>query len=177
MASHRQPNAADPFTLFLSRHADEGFAWVCLTTWCGGSTLSVVWENNHAMQVMYSRDYEARRITVTTSGPVTLADILSNIDRQVREHAWTYATLYDTGDAESLPTTEEIDHVIGRVRAVAAQLGRRGALAIVTRNPGAFEIAREYNAIVEHGMSARWDSSATLGPPNGGSTDRVELIG
>jgi hypothetical protein len=105
------------------------------------------------MQVMYSRDDEARRITVTTSGPVTLADILSNIDRQVREHAWTYATLYDTGDAESLPTTEEIDYVIGRVRAVAAQLGRRGALAIVTRNPGAFEIAREY-AIVEHDVGA-----------------------
>ena len=85
------------------------------------------------MQVMYARDDATRRITVTTSGPVTLVDILSNIDRQVTEGTWTYAVLYDTGEAGSLPTLEEIDRVIDRVRMAAARLGRRGPVAIVSR--------------------------------------------
>ena len=104
-------------------------------------------------QVTYARDDAKRRITVMTSGPVTLTDILKNIDRQVSEGTWAYALLYDTGDAASIPSTEDIDRVIGRVRAVAAQLGRRGPVAIVSRSPGAVQAAREY-AIVEHDVGA-----------------------
>src|SRR5438128_6015623 len=105
------------------------------------------------MQVIYARDDAKRRITVTTSGPVTLPDILDNIDRQVREGTWTYAVLYDTGEAGAIPAPEEIDRVIGVVRAAAARLGRRGPVAIVSRNPRAFEAAREY-AVVEHDVGA-----------------------
>jgi hypothetical protein len=104
------------------------------------------------MLVLYARDDANRRITITTSGPVTLTEILANIDRQVSEHTWSYAVLYDTGEA-AIPTTEDVDHVIGRVRAMAARFGRRGPVAIVTRNPQAFEIAREY-AVVERDVGA-----------------------
>jgi len=105
------------------------------------------------MLVQYARDDANRRITIVTSGPLTLAEILANIDRQVREKTWSYAVLYDTGEADAIPTAEDVDHVIGRVRALAARLGRRGAVAIVTRNPLAFEIAREY-AVVERDVGA-----------------------
>lgn len=105
------------------------------------------------MQVMYARDDAKRRITVTTSGPVTLPDILANVDRQLREGTWAYAVLYDTGDAGTLPAKDEIERLIGRVREVAARIGRRGAVAIVSRNPQAFEIAREY-AVVERDVGA-----------------------
>ena len=37
------------------------------------------------MLVLYARDDANRRITIVTSGPLTLAEILANIDRQVRE--------------------------------------------------------------------------------------------
>ena len=130
------------------------------------------------MQVMYARDDAKRRLTITTSGPVTLADILDNIDRQVREGTWTYAVMYDTGEASAIPTPEEIDRVIGAVRALAVRLGQRGAVAIVSRNPRAFEAAREY-AVVEHDVGAvgffrevdsaeRWLDQQALGsrPPH-----------
>jgi len=102
---------------------------------------------------MYARDDASRRITVTTSGPLTLADVLANIDRQILEGTWTYAMLYDTGDAGLLPTPEDIDCIIGVVRAAAKRLGRRGPVAIVSRSPTAIEAAREYS-VVEHDVGA-----------------------
>ena len=103
--------------------------------------------------VVYARDDAARRITVTTSGPLTVADVLANIDRQILEGTWAYGVLYDTGDAGPLPTPREIDHVITVVRAAAKRLGRRGPVAIVSRSPTAIAAAREYS-VVEHDVGA-----------------------
>ncbi len=103
--------------------------------------------------VMYARDDAARRITVTTSGPLTLADVLANIDRQILEGTWKYALLYDTGDAAALPTADEIERVIAVVRAAAKRLGRRGPVAVVSRSATAMAAAREYS-VVEHDVGA-----------------------
>lgn len=103
--------------------------------------------------VMYARDDANHLITVTTSGPVTLSDILKNIDRQVSEGTWSYAVLYDTGESVSLPSREDIDRLIGKVRTVATRLGRRGPVAIVSRSPDVAEVAREYS-VVEHDVGA-----------------------
>jgi hypothetical protein len=105
------------------------------------------------MLVMYARDDAARRITVTTSGPLTLADVLSNIDRQILEGTWTYAMLYDTGEAGVLPTVEDIDRIVAVVRSAAKRLGRRGPVAIVSRSATAIAAAREYS-VVEHDVGA-----------------------
>jgi hypothetical protein len=103
--------------------------------------------------VMYARDDVARRITVTTSGPLTLADVLANIDRQILDGTWAYAMLYDTGDAGDLPTPADIDRIIAVVRAAAKRLGRRGPVAIVSRSTAAIAAAREYS-VVEHDVGA-----------------------
>jgi hypothetical protein len=102
--------------------------------------------------VMYARDDAARRITVTTSGPLTLADVLANIDRQILEDTWTFGMLYNTGDAD-LPTQAQIDRIIAVVRAAAKRLGRRGPVAIVSRSATAMAAAREYS-VVEHDVGS-----------------------
>jgi hypothetical protein len=103
--------------------------------------------------VIYARDDAARRITVTTSGPLTLADVLANIDRQILEGTWTYAMLYDTGDSGLLPIVEDIDRVVAVVRSAAKRLGRRGPVAVVSRSETAIAVAREYS-VVEHDVGA-----------------------
>jgi hypothetical protein len=105
------------------------------------------------MQLVYVRDHAKRRITVTTRGALTADDILAYIDQQVTEGTWEYAVLYDTGDTGSLPTPDDMDHVIHRVRTLATSLGRRGPVAIVSGSPTAVAAAREY-AVVEHDVGA-----------------------
>ena len=90
---------------------------------------------------------------MTTRGALTVDDILAYIDQQVEEGTWEYAVLYDTGDAGSLPTPDEMEHVIHRVRTLATSLGRRGPIAVVSRSSTAIAVAREY-AVIEDDVGA-----------------------
>ena len=89
------------------------------------------------MIVCYTRDDARRRITVIAEGALTTADILTNIERQIAEGAWTYAVLYETSE---LP--DDLEPLRTRLRQAAQQHGRRGPLAVVGRSPAIFEVAR-----------------------------------
>jgi hypothetical protein len=97
------------------------------------------------MPVTYTRDDVRRVITVVMTGQVTSDEIIAVVDRQVAEQAWSYGLLYD-----SLQTTlnpANVEPVALHIRAAAQRLGRRGPVAVVTRSPGTFRIARAYAAV------------------------------
>jgi hypothetical protein len=49
--------------------------------------------------------------------------------------AWQYGRLFDARGSSSTPTPEEEATVIGYIQALAAEHGRPGPLAVVTREP------------------------------------------
>jgi hypothetical protein len=47
------------------------------------------------MPLVFERDDERRRITVTLTGPVLLAELNANLERLGADGVWDYAVLYD----------------------------------------------------------------------------------
>jgi hypothetical protein len=85
----------------------------------------------------YTRDDERQRITVVGDGPLTAADLIGVINRQIADNAWGYGLLYE---ATALP--EAMDSLIVHLQEVAKGLGPRGPVAVVSRGPDRLNIAR-----------------------------------
>ena len=105
------------------------------------------------MPIRYERDDARRRIVVTTSGDVTADEVMSVIDRQIAEGAWTYAMLYDHSLALSLPPDDAVTVIVARTRQASEQLGPRGPIAAVTRDAEQFRRAPAF-AWLEHSPDA-----------------------
>jgi hypothetical protein len=88
-------------------------------------------ENGQAFQ--FTRDDERRRIRVTLQRTLGAAELISIVDRQVQENAWTYGTLYDLRVIDRAIDRRSAIEVAEHVQKVAEQHGRRGPVAIVTR--------------------------------------------
>ena len=86
------------------------------------------------MPLQYRRDDANRLIRVTATDPVTLADMIAFLHELVAIGAWQYGRLFDARGS-STPTPEEEATVIGYIQALAAEHGRPGPLAVVTREP------------------------------------------
>ena len=43
----------------------------------------------------YTRDTARRRIVVIGDGPLTAAELISVVNRQIADNAWTYGVLYE----------------------------------------------------------------------------------
>jgi hypothetical protein len=81
----------------------------------------------------FARDDERRRLRVTLKRTLGAAELISIVDRQVEENAWSYGTLYDLRLLDRAIDRRSAIEVAAHVQKVAEQHGRRGPVAIVTR--------------------------------------------
>jgi hypothetical protein len=78
---------------------------------------------------VYERDDDRRLITLTITEPYSVDDIMRAIERQMAEHTWEYAMLYDMRATARLSTIEEARLITNRVQALSG--GRtRGPVAM-----------------------------------------------
>jgi hypothetical protein len=96
------------------------------------------------MPLEYTRNDIQRRITVISSGEVTLAEALAVIERQAAEGAWSYGVLYDTRASAHAPTPADVHRVLLRVGALTARHGPRGPVAFVVCDPALTKMGRRY---------------------------------
>jgi len=101
------------------------------------------------MPSSYERDDARRRIVVTVEGDVSAAEALGIVNRQLADGAWTYGVLYDARNDTSQPSTADVRSIVEHVGRCIAQHGPRGPVAIVTRNPSNYGMARMYSTLGE----------------------------
>jgi hypothetical protein len=101
------------------------------------------------MPYTFVRDDLRRRLTVTTSGALTLAEMLSVVERQASEGVWTFGVLYVAEDVTTFPQPEEMRALVARVETLAATLGPRGPIAIVDPREAGFGMWRLYSFLAD----------------------------
>ena len=101
------------------------------------------------MALTYERDDVRRRITVITTGAVTSGEILAMVDRQAAEGTWSYAMLYDASDADSVASADEVRVLDRHVATLIRAHGRRGPVAVLTREAAIFGMTRMYATLGE----------------------------
>jgi hypothetical protein len=92
------------------------------------------------MGLRYERDDATRRIVIAVTGPLTVADILGVVDRQVDEGAWNYACIYDRREMTTGPATADVPPIARYVRQLEATFGPRGPVAVVCDHTGSVEM-------------------------------------
>ena len=98
------------------------------------------------MPYLYVRDDPARRIRITLTDPLTVADRIAAVEQQVADDAWRYGTLIDARSlAEYKPEPTEMQSVVARVAEFVAQYGPRGPVAIVSNRPTVIGAGQMYN--------------------------------
>jgi hypothetical protein len=97
------------------------------------------------MPLVFERDDERRRITVTLTGPVLLAELNANLERLAADGVWDYAVLYDGRMATTALSVDETRRLVQVVRELTARHGARGPVALVM----ATEAARMYSMLAE----------------------------
>ena len=101
------------------------------------------------MPMQYVRDDANKRILVTTSGEIGLADIIGAVDQQAKDRAWSYAMLYDARAATSTPTMDEMKSLVLHIGKLTTAHGPRGPVAVVTNGPLLERAARVYASLGE----------------------------
>jgi hypothetical protein len=96
------------------------------------------------MHLEYRRDDARGRITVTSTGAVTLAEALAIMDRQAADGAWSYGVLYDMRAAGDPPTPADVHELVLRVGTLTTRHGPRGRVALVVRDPALSKMGRRY---------------------------------
>ena len=93
------------------------------------------------MTVTYDRDDRRRRIIVQLAGAFELPAALAFVDRLAVEEAWSYGRLYDTSKLATAPTMSELQAIVDRVQAIAAERPR-GPVAIVSPDARIFAMVQ-----------------------------------
>lgn len=107
----------------------------------------------------YLRDDAHRRVRVTLRVPLDPSDYVAIIDRQASEGAWTFGLLYDLRFVQEPTASADNDQISERVRTHMAVLGKRGPVAIVTREVAVIARSQSYAAHVTRGYDVEvfWD--------------------
>ena len=102
------------------------------------------------MPLVYERDDERRRITVTMTGPAVLSELIANLEHLAAEGVWRYAVMYD-GQLVTTPLSiEDTRTMVLVVRQLTALYGARGPVALVmTTTAALLEMARMYSMLAE----------------------------
>jgi hypothetical protein len=87
------------------------------------------------MPITYERDDHRRLITLTVTDPYSVEDILSAIERQMADHTWEYALLYDMRAATRLGTTEEARLITKRVQSLGGGRTRGPVARVISARP------------------------------------------
>jgi hypothetical protein len=98
------------------------------------------------MPYHYARDDTARRIRITLTDPLTVAERIAAVEQQVADDAWRYATLIDARYlAVYTPNPTEMQAVVARVAEFVAEYGPRGPVAIVSKGANVIGAGHMYN--------------------------------
>jgi hypothetical protein len=101
------------------------------------------------MPIQYDRDDDAERVVITTSGEVTLDEVLAVLDRQAGDGAWSYGVLYDARAGTNEPPLEDVRRLVLHVGRLTTERGPRGPVAFVTTNPRMKKLGRAYGDLGE----------------------------
>ena len=88
------------------------------------------------MPFQYVRDDVTRRVRIMLSGPITVAELIASLERQLAEGTWLYGVLVD---ARSIPdglTPPDVRLFVSRVRELVDAHGPRGPVAFVAKEAG-----------------------------------------
>ena len=88
-------------------------------------------------------DSARRSVTVTATGGVTIDEWAACIAEQIRANAWTFRTLFDFTNVESLPPVAGIPKMVDDIAEVNREHGRRGPIAFLVK-PAMLERIRYY---------------------------------
>jgi hypothetical protein len=125
----------------------------------------------------YVRDDARRRIRVTAYGPLRLADVTAIVDRQAREHTWTYGIAYDFRRMPTPLSLEEGHLLAAHISGHVSAHGPRGPVAIVTTAPDLIAGTQLYafsNAPAGFNVQVFWDleeAEAWLDDPTASSEE------
>ena len=112
------------------------------------------------MPFQYVRDDAKRRITLTVTDPLTVADRIAAVERQLVDDAWGYGLLIDARRMASfIPKLAEMEAAASRLAELVATHGPRGPVAIVSRKPGVIGASTMHNSlgVKTPGVQAFWD--------------------
>jgi hypothetical protein len=96
------------------------------------------------MPVTYTPDINRKRIRVIASDPVTLTEMIASVDRQWTDGMWTLGVIVDLRRSHTPPSIATAQAVAAHIRALTEQLGPRGPVAMVARDPVMLAEARVY---------------------------------
>ena len=109
------------------------------------------------MSITYTRDDTKRRIRVTSTGPLTLAESIDALARQVHEGTWTYTSLLDLRRG-MLDSKEDLLALSLHIEELTRDHGRRGPVAIVVREAASVGRAQSYmRRVKEETIEVFWD--------------------
>jgi len=96
------------------------------------------------MPFHYVRDDTGRRIRLTPIDPVTAAEMIEILDRQLADGAWGYGTLVDAQRISSPTVSSDMQTFMEHFRELVAAHGPRGPLVVVTRTSGVIGSTQKY---------------------------------
>jgi hypothetical protein len=96
------------------------------------------------MPFHYMLDDTGRRIRLTPSDPVTAAEMIEILDRQLADGAWGYGTLVDARGIFSPTASTDLQAFMEHFRELIAAHGPRGPLVVVTRTSGVIGTTQKY---------------------------------
>jgi hypothetical protein len=96
------------------------------------------------MPIHYARDDVRRRIRITLTGPLTLADLIASVERQLAEGNWLDGLLVDARATFPAPPPSDMRLFASHVLKLIATHGPRGPIAVVARDASAIASAQLY---------------------------------
>ena len=106
----------------------------------------------------YLRDDARRQIRIRPRRDLRAADYIDILGRQASEGTWGYGSIYDARTISSALSADELAAIAVSVKEHQQRLGRRGPVAVVTRDRsiiGASQIYSQQDTDVE--MEVFWD--------------------
>jgi hypothetical protein len=99
------------------------------------------------MSIHYVRDDLRRRINITLTSPVTVAELFESLARQFADNTWRYGVLADARLMSRALEVDEIRVLVSRVRAFVAAHGPRGPVAFVARQSQVISAGQLYRLL------------------------------
>jgi hypothetical protein len=96
------------------------------------------------MPIQYTRDDAKRRIRLTLTNPITVADLIASVERQLASGGWPYGSLVEARAPFSPQSPRDMRAFSSRVSELVATHGQRGPIAIIAKDAGAVATAQIY---------------------------------
>ena len=114
------------------------------------------------MPYQYARDDTARRIRITLTDPLTVAERIAAVEQQLADDAWRYATLIDARYlAEYKPKPTEMQAVVARVAEFVAEMVHAGPWPLCRTGRPSSVRARCTTTLAARGTRSKYSGIST----------------